>query len=81
MHYPDFTLDGQVAMVTGASKGIGADLARALAGAEARVAVAARDESALEALVIDHPEVVNKSYPSFWKHLGSAGISMEFFHA
>ena len=53
MDYPDFTLDGQVAVVTGASKGIGADLARALAGAGARVAVAARDESALAALATE----------------------------
>ena len=35
MSYPDFRLDGQVALVTGASKGIGWDLAKALADAGA----------------------------------------------
>lgn len=50
MDYPYFRLDGRVALVTGASKGIGWDLARALAAAGARVAVAARDLSSLERL-------------------------------
>jgi 2-deoxy-D-gluconate 3-dehydrogenase len=50
MDYPNFRLDDQVALVTGASKGIGYGLAKALAAAGARVAVAARDVSALETL-------------------------------
>lgn len=50
---PDFRLDGQVALVTGASRGIGYGLALALAGAGATVAVAARDESALTDLVAE----------------------------
>lgn len=50
MEYPDFRLDEQVALVTGASRGIGADLAKLLAAAGARVAVAARDVTALEDL-------------------------------
>jgi NAD(P)-dependent dehydrogenase (short-subunit alcohol dehydrogenase family) len=43
MEQPDFTLDGQVALVTGASRGIGHDLALALAGAGARVAAGMRN--------------------------------------
>ncbi len=50
MDTPDFRLDGEVALVTGASKGIGADLARALAAAGARVGLAARDDAALQAI-------------------------------
>lgn len=53
MQHPTYRLDGQVALVTGASKGIGADLARSLADAGARVAVAARDRGALETLAAE----------------------------
>ena len=53
MEYPDYRLDGEVAVVTGASKGIGRDLAKALAAAGARVAVAARTTIDLEALVTE----------------------------
>ena len=42
MDQPDFSLDGQVALVTGASRGIGHDLVLALAGAGATVAAGAR---------------------------------------
>jgi NAD(P)-dependent dehydrogenase (short-subunit alcohol dehydrogenase family) len=41
-------LDGRRALVTGASRGIGAETARALARAGAAVALAARDKQALE---------------------------------
>jgi NAD(P)-dependent dehydrogenase (short-subunit alcohol dehydrogenase family) len=50
---PDFRLTGQVVMVTGASQGIGAGLARLLAAAGARVAACARDLGALQALCAD----------------------------
>jgi NAD(P)-dependent dehydrogenase (short-subunit alcohol dehydrogenase family) len=42
MQQPDFSLAGQVALVTGASRGIGHDLVLALAGAGATVAAGAR---------------------------------------
>jgi NAD(P)-dependent dehydrogenase (short-subunit alcohol dehydrogenase family) len=50
-NHHDFT--GRVALVAGASRGIGAVTARAFARAGARVVVAARDARALEALVHD----------------------------
>jgi 2-deoxy-D-gluconate 3-dehydrogenase len=53
MEYPRFDLEGQVALVTGASKGIGYGLAKALAHAGAKVAVAARSVEALDTLVAE----------------------------
>ena len=48
-----FSLKEKVAIVTGASQGIGRDTALALAEAGAKVAVAARSEEKLQALVAD----------------------------
>lgn len=48
-----FSLDGRVALVTGASRGLGLAMARALAAAGAHVVLAARDESRLEAAARD----------------------------
>lgn len=51
MTFPSFSLDGKVALVTGASRGIGYDLVRALAHAGAKVVAFARDLDALNQLV------------------------------
>jgi 2-deoxy-D-gluconate 3-dehydrogenase len=53
MEYPDFSIKDQIVLITGASKGIGQGLAKALAHAGAKVAVAARDYKALERLAKD----------------------------
>ncbi len=45
------TLDGRVAVVTGASKGLGREMAESLAGAGARVVLVARNESLLSEVV------------------------------
>ncbi len=51
--HPDFSMDGQVVAVTGASMGIGHGLAGMLAAAGATVAVMARSRSKLETLVAE----------------------------
>jgi 3-oxoacyl-[acyl-carrier protein] reductase len=48
-----FSLKDKVAVVTGASQGIGRDTALALAQAGAKVAVAARNEEKLASLVTE----------------------------
>jgi NAD(P)-dependent dehydrogenase (short-subunit alcohol dehydrogenase family) len=55
-----FSLDGRTALVTGASRGIGAATAAALDRAGARVALAARDRAALDAVAsgLGHDPVV-----------------------
>src|SRR2546430_8894013 len=49
------TLDGKVALVTGASRGIGAAIARELAAAGARVALAGREEATLQEVAASLP--------------------------
>lgn len=53
MNYPSFDLDGQVALVTGASRGIGRDVARAMGNAGAHVIAAGRSLDDLHSLVAD----------------------------
>ncbi len=51
MQRPDFSLDGKVAVITGASRGIGGCLAKALAHSGAAVALLGRDEATLASSV------------------------------
>lgn len=51
--YTATELAGSTAVVTGASRGIGAEIARALAASGVRVALLARTESALEAMAFE----------------------------
>ena len=53
MSYPDFGLTGQVALMTGATQGIGYGVAKALAHAGAKVSVTARRTAGLELLVTE----------------------------
>jgi hypothetical protein len=52
----EFRLDGQVAVVTGASSGLGRRMARVLAGAGAKVVIAARRKDRLDSLADGLPE-------------------------
>jgi NAD(P)-dependent dehydrogenase (short-subunit alcohol dehydrogenase family) len=53
MEQPRFDLDGRVALVTGASRGIGHDLVLALAGAGATAVAAARSPADVESLLAE----------------------------
>jgi NADP-dependent 3-hydroxy acid dehydrogenase YdfG len=52
------SLEGKVAIVTGASKGLGLAITRRLASGGARVVAAARSEDKLEALAKEHPDKI-----------------------
>ena len=78
MEQPDFRLDDQVAVVTGASRGIGRGLARALARAGATVAVAARDRGALSEVVAEIVDAGGRAAPFALDVRDVAGIQRTF---
>lgn len=75
-----FSLDGKTALVTGASKGIGAAVARTLAGAGADLAAAGRDEKALAALVDEVTALGRRCVPII-ADLESVDGALETAHA
>jgi len=54
---------GRLALITGASSGIGRALAVALARDGWRVVVSSRRQEALEAIATDHPDIAGRFYP------------------
>jgi NAD(P)-dependent dehydrogenase (short-subunit alcohol dehydrogenase family) len=63
VEYPRFTLEGQVALVTGASRGIGHDVALALANAGAAVALGARHTADVEELAAQIAREGGEAHP------------------
>jgi len=61
--YPDFGLAGQVALVTGAARGLGNAIARALAHAGADIALGLRDVNAQGNLVAQIEELGRRALP------------------
>ncbi|PAV84912.1 hypothetical protein WR25_21771 [Diploscapter pachys] len=55
-----FDFSGKKILITGASQGIGKEIAKGLADCGAKVVVLARNEQALDEIVADHPERVAK---------------------
>ena len=62
-----FRLDGKVALVTGASRGLGRAMALGLAGAGADVALVARDRATLEPVAA---EIARPAHPATAAALG-----------
>ena len=68
MKFPSFRLDGQIALVTGASTGLGRGCALALADAGAHVAVTSRDVARAEAVAREVRAMGQRALPRHGKH-------------
>jgi 3-oxoacyl-[acyl-carrier protein] reductase len=73
-----FSLTGQTALVTGASSGLGAHFAKVLAGAGAKVALAARRVDRLEALAAEIKAVGGTAFPVVMDVTDGASITAAF---
>ncbi|MBA3843496.1 MAG: SDR family oxidoreductase [Actinobacteria bacterium] len=69
-----FDLDGRTALVTGSTRGLGLELARALAGAGARVAINGRDAAATELVAASIDGAVAASFDVADEQAVTAGI-------
>jgi 3-oxoacyl-[acyl-carrier protein] reductase len=66
MHAMDFGLNGKTALVFGASGGLGAAMARALAGEGANVVLASRNEAALATMAQEITAFGVRAHPMRW---------------
>ncbi len=71
MTMPDFDLTGKIALITGASRGIGEAIARAYAAAGAAVVLSSRKQEALEAVAASIQEAGGKAL-AVAAHVGDA---------
>jgi 2-deoxy-D-gluconate 3-dehydrogenase len=74
METPDYRLDGRIAVVTGATRGIGRGVAMLMARSGAAVAVAGRDIDVLDQLADEIVEEGGRAWPVFLDVTDTAGI-------
>ncbi len=77
-HFKSGLLTGRTALVTGASSGLGAHFAKTLAGAGARVAIAARRTNRLETLATEIRDAGGEAYPIALDVTNSEGVAAAF---